>query len=499
MYLNNFCYQPITYLRVSEFCFQNNLSEIEENTEKDDEIKEVSDPDSEVPKETVNVRSRVEQLVKSKFSDIVNELRRSSSPSVVKKWVDIKSSDTKIEDNSIIPQSNENECDTKLIQLKSDVDEKTDVLTKEDEEFEVDSSIKNRISFTSILTKLNLRAFERGSTETEIQLEAQESQESVKGSTITSTFSDFYERFSSNKERYQSIKNRKMDLKRLLSRNKQDESESQIKIESNKNEPEAIEPEKDESQSNIEPPFDDHIESSSSSEKFILDSSDTNIDWSLKPPLNASSRRVTRRLNRCASENQPSVGANRKTALSNIGRSFSVAAQDDADDNCGIVESSTNTSIFVTFHEGNNSCPNPSSLHASSKSIISSDASYSVNNHHQHMLPKSLPISPSHYNKCNSDDEHARKPDPEAILRACGFGPPRQEDVISRIPKRFLKPSQVRGIDTNEFLKRQKFANHLHDSSNLGYRGLIGNPHIRPSNIVSKIRERFQVNRHLVM
>ncbi|KAL9913421.1 ki-ras-induced actin-interacting protein-IP3R-interacting domain olf186-M [Glossina fuscipes fuscipes] len=88
----------------------------------------------------------------------------------------------------------------------------------------------------------------------------------------------------------------------------------------------------------------------------------------------------------------------------------------------------------------------------------------------------------------------ARKPDPEAILINLGFGPLGSEDILSRIPKRFLKPSQVKGIDTNAFIKRLQLANSIGDHSVLGYRGLTGNPDIPPSHIVAKIMQRFEVN-----
>ncbi|XP_030388614.1 uncharacterized protein LOC115634832 [Scaptodrosophila lebanonensis] len=88
----------------------------------------------------------------------------------------------------------------------------------------------------------------------------------------------------------------------------------------------------------------------------------------------------------------------------------------------------------------------------------------------------------------------SRKPDPEAILINLGFGPIGSEDILSRIPKRFLKPSQVRGIDTEAFVKRLQLASSLADSSVLGYRGLTGNPDMPPSSIVAKIMERFEVN-----
>lgn len=40
--------------------------------------------------------------------------------------------------------------------------------------------------------------------------------------------------------------------------------------------------------------------------------------------------------------------------------------------------------------------------------------------------------------------------------------------------KRFLKPSQVPGIDTEAFMRQQQIASDLHEQSILGYRGLVG-------------------------
>lgn len=88
----------------------------------------------------------------------------------------------------------------------------------------------------------------------------------------------------------------------------------------------------------------------------------------------------------------------------------------------------------------------------------------------------------------------SRKPDPEAILINLGFGPVGTDDMLSRIPKRFLKPSKVPGIDTEAFVKRLQLASSLADSSALGYRGLISSSDQPPSSIVAKIMQRFEVN-----
>ncbi|XP_073848763.1 ki-ras-induced actin-interacting protein-IP3R-interacting domain olf186-M [Musca autumnalis] len=113
----------------------------------------------------------------------------------------------------------------------------------------------------------------------------------------------------------------------------------------------------------------------------------------------------------------------------------------------------------------------------------------------RHILKRdnSIHSDSSRYSSVDSLLE-ARKPDPEAILINLGFGPVNSDDILSRIPKRFLKPSQVRGIDTEAFIKRIQLAHTLADHSVLGYRGLTGNPDAPPSHIVAKIMERFEVN-----
>lgn len=111
------------------------------------------------------------------------------------------------------------------------------------------------------------------------------------------------------------------------------------------------------------------------------------------------------------------------------------------------------------------------------------------------MRDSSVQSDSSRYSSVDSLLE-SRKPDPEAILINLGFGPIGSEDILSRIPKRFLKPSQVRGIDTEAFVKRLQLASNLADHSVLGYRGLTGNPDMPPSSIVAKIMQRFEVNQH---
>lgn len=71
-----------------------------------------------------------------------------------------------------------------------------------------------------------------------------------------------------------------------------------------------------------------------------------------------------------------------------------------------------------------------------------------------------------------------RKADPEAVLLSLGFGgcsnSPQESGPLSRIPKRFLQPSKLKGIAINDFVKQQQETSESFDSVSLGYRGLTG-------------------------
>ncbi|KFB47032.1 AGAP005635-PA-like protein [Anopheles sinensis] len=247
-------------------------------------------------------------------------------------------------------------------------------------------------------------------------------------------------------------------------------------------------------------------------------------DAYLNPPKPKTHRIGIGRIGRSSSENPRATA--RRYNLMEIGRSFS--EMNDDDDSFAI-------------SEGNNSCPNPSSLNTSSSinehgsagnltrsvpvsPIPRTSSKLSIHQEHhlgQHSTPggpllqqHSMVDQSSHSrrrstmlvkdsslqsdsSRCSSVESllNARKPDPEKILLNLGFGPaPHSTDVLAKIPKRFLKPSQVRGVDTEAFLRQQQLSMHIHENSVLGYRGLVGNPHIPPSMIVAKIMERFQEN-----
>lgn len=81
----------------------------------------------------------------------------------------------------------------------------------------------------------------------------------------------------------------------------------------------------------------------------------------------------------------------------------------------------------------------------------------------------------------------ARKVDAESVLLALGFGPSEKQQKLQRIPDRFLAPSKLKGISTEDFIKKEQHSMRMHDCGIFGYRGLTGNPHVPPSTIVAKI------------
>ncbi|XP_076682711.1 ki-ras-induced actin-interacting protein-IP3R-interacting domain olf186-M isoform X2 [Andrena cerasifolii] len=122
-------------------------------------------------------------------------------------------------------------------------------------------------------------------------------------------------------------------------------------------------------------------------------------------------------------------------------------------------------------------------------------------------LPSSLPHKLVRDPSLQSDSSHCssvesllelRKADPEAILLGLGFGgcpgSPQENGSLSRIPKRFLQPSKLKGIAINDFMKHQQETSESIDSVSLGYRGLTGSPYVAPSEIVQKIMKRLRDN-----
>ena len=79
---------------------------------------------------------------------------------------------------------------------------------------------------------------------------------------------------------------------------------------------------------------------------------------------------------------------------------------------------------------------------------------------------------------CSSVDSllEARKPDPEEILLSLGFGGMASSSYLEtgRVPKRFLNPSQLKGVDIEEFIREQQDLIYTFESGFYGYRGLAG-------------------------
>lgn len=101
---------------------------------------------------------------------------------------------------------------------------------------------------------------------------------------------------------------------------------------------------------------------------------------------------------------------------------------------------------------------------------------------HKLVRDPSLQSDSSHCSSVESLLE-LRKADPEAILLGLGFGgcsnSPQENGSFSRIPKRFLQPSKLKGIAINDFMKQQQETSESFDSVSLGYRGLTGKIHAK--------------------
>lgn len=84
------------------------------------------------------------------------------------------------------------------------------------------------------------------------------------------------------------------------------------------------------------------------------------------------------------------------------------------------------------------------------------------------------------------------EPDAENLLILLGFGGPSQG--LDRIPERFLQPSQLRGVNVEQFLTLQQELDDAMETGSLGYRGLSGPSTRRPSTIVARLMERMRDN-----
>ncbi|CRL03276.1 CLUMA_CG016443, isoform B [Clunio marinus] len=346
----------------------------------------------------------------------------------------------------------------------------------------------------------NVKAFETIEEETcdSSSSELKTNQPSTSGTTenIKERLNDLCNKLNVNEK----LKSKKIGLKNLIAKTTQklvNESSSDPPMEQ-KNDENLT----NEAVANIK---DDNEEDSSKNEEIV-----SNVD-----NLSAPRTRIGV-LGRSSSEN-PSPLSSRNRRLVEIGRSFSVANENelppaqassenliyDADEDISITIPSLNTSPSIISNNTTNSLSNSQIAPVRANLLQARPMrEHTVSEGHQspqvqHKNPllrdSSFQSDSSHCSSVESLLE-ARRPDAEAILVNLGFGPVHgNDDVLSKIPKRFLKPSQVRGVDTDTFLRNQHLSNHIHEHSVLGYRGLLGDSHV-PSNIVKAIIERFSAN-----
>lgn len=164
--------------------------------------------------------------------------------------------------------------------------------------------------------------------------------------------------------------------------------------------------------------------------------------------LNISRRLVMADIGRSTSDN-PRL--RNKFYLADIGRSFSEHQDEEAIiiGERNISAPSSSIAIQNNFRSNGNFferraysvSPTQRSL---KRGILSRDHSLSDNSRHRNQLSKGSSFQ-SDSSHCSSVESllDARKPDSEAILRQLGFGPAHQEDLLSRIPKRFLHQTNI--------------------------------------------------------
>lgn len=133
-----------------------------------------------------------------------------------------------------------------------------------------------------------------------------------------------------------------------------------------------------------------------------------------------------------------------KFYLADIGRSFSEHQDDEAiiigERNISAPSSSiaiqNNNRSNGNFYERRSYSVSPTQR-GLKRGVLSRDHSLSDSSRHRNQLSKGSSFQ-SDSSHCSSVESllDARKPDSEAILRQLGFGPAHQEDLLSRIPKR---------------------------------------------------------------
>lgn len=293
-----------------------------------------------------------------------------------------------------------------------------------------------------------------------------------------SKLNEIYYKLNINKKRYNFIKDRKMDAKKLLNNAKSrflaaanwDESQPQNEFDTIANEelsdnnitempPIATqtiisEPETSGTTASVvcdtidmDLSADEFSRLSQSNDMLSVDDEDSfnvsmpSINDSHTTHLNVSRKIAMADIGRSTSDN-PRL--RNKFYLADIGRSFSEHQDDEAiligERNISAPTSSiaiqNNNRSNGNFYERRAYSVSPTQR-GLKRGILSRDHSLSDSSRHRNQLSKGSSFQ-SDSSHCSSVESllDARKPDSEAILRQLGFGPAHQEDLLSRIPKR---------------------------------------------------------------
>lgn len=299
-----------------------------------------------------------------------------------------------------------------------------------------------------------------------------------------SKLNEFYYKLSISKKRYNFIKDRKMEAKKLLNNAKSRFLSAANWDESQQNESDTITNEEDsDSNVTVSPPVatttttktiisepeasgttasvvcdtidmdlsaDEFSRLSPSNDMLSVDDEDSfnvsmpSINDSYTTHLHVNSRKVAMAdIGRSTSDN-PRL--RNKFYLADIGRSFSEHQDDEAiligERNISAPTSSiaiqNNNRSNGNFYERRAYSVSPTQR-GLKRGILSRDHSLSDSSRHRNQLSKGSSFQ-SDSSHCSSVESllDARKPDSEAILRQLGFGPAHQEDLLSRIPKRYF-------------------------------------------------------------
>lgn len=360
-------------------------------------------------------------------------------------------------------------------------DEKTHASTNDLETHTTDRRFWNK--GPSLLNSLRirsstdlLRATETEDLNTTSQLPQSDTPDKIHASTPLSNKSnlnDLYYRLSINKKRYTFIKERKMEAKQLLNnaksrflaaanwddlKDRDTSAPSDDQIESENAAATAVIVNDANDSSGVASVVCDMIDMDLSADEFSrlsqsndMLSVDDEDSFNVSMPsindghtshLNVSRKIAMADIGRSTSDN-PRL--RNKFYLADIGRSFSEHQDDEAiiigERNISAPSSSiaiqNNNRSNGHFFERRAYSVSPTQR-GMKRGVLSRDHSLSDGSRHRNQLSKGSSFQ-SDSSHCSSVESllDARKPDSEAILRQLGFGPAHQEDLLSRIPKRY--------------------------------------------------------------